>query len=74
MLAAGGVAYKVLELAVGYFFRKLTKDDYVTKEDCKRCEQQDSKLATEISTIKGILLVLAVKNEIPTEQLAKLTQ
>ena len=77
VVVLGITGYKVLDHVVAFFFRKLTKDDYVTKKECEGCEKQkDSsldKITSEISTIKGLLLVLAVKNEIPPEQLAKLT-
>ena len=76
VLAVAG--YKVVDLVVTYFFRKLTKDNYVTKSECAGCEKAGDaaidKISAEISTIKGLLLVLAVKNQIPAEQLAKLTK
>lgn len=87
------VGLKLIDLSTTYFFRRLTKDDYVTKKeceehrgkhqdyvskkDCELCLRQDeniiSKVTGEISTIKGILLVLAVKSGIPPEELKKLT-
>lgn len=77
-IVVGAAGYKLLELIITFFFKRATRDDYVTRADCEDCCRQDdttiSKLTTEISAIKGILLVLAVKNEIPPEQLAKLTR
>lgn len=72
------IGFKLLDQVVAYFFKKATKDDYITKSECAGCDRREDaavdKLASEISTIKGLLLVLAVKNEIPAEQLAKLTK
>lgn len=76
VLAVGG--YKVLELVIGYFFRKVTGDEFVTKKSCEACAKQGdgavTKLTGEVATIKGILLVIAVKSDIPPDQLARLTQ
>ena len=74
----GAAGYKSLELVLVYFFKKVTKDDYVTKKSCDVCgKQRDTsldKLVAEISIIKGLLLVLAVKNGVPPEQLTNLTK
>lgn len=78
VLVFGLVGSKLMEQVVIYFFGKLTKESYVTKTECAGCEKQSDtameKMAAEISIIKGLLLVLAVKNDIPAEQLAKLTK
>jgi hypothetical protein len=78
LVAGGIITYRLMELGTSYFFRRMTKDDFVTRRECSQCAKQgDStiiRLAAEVSTIKGILLVLAVNADIPTEQLAKLTQ
>lgn len=69
--------YKMLEKLIDMFFKRITRDDFITKADCGQCEKADAdvtaKLTSEIATIKGILLVLAVKSGIPPEQLSKLT-
>lgn len=78
MVVGGAAGYKLMELFISYFFRKLTRDDYVTRKDCEHCQKTDDdsirKLTSDIAIIKGILLVLAVEKEIPPDQLAKLTQ
>ena len=74
----GAAGYKLLDQIVPFFFRKLTKDDYVTAKACGDCKSERNivldKLAAEISTIKALLLVIAIKNGIPAEQLAGLTK
>jgi len=78
VMVLGIAGYKVLDQVVVYFFGKLTKENYVTKTECAGCEKQSDtameKVSAEIAVIKGILLVLAVKNDIPPEQLVKLTK
>lgn len=74
----GAAGYKLLDQTISYFFRKLTKDDYVTKKECEGCEKKKDtsleKIVAEISTMKGLLLVIAVKGELSDDQLAKLTK
>lgn len=74
-----GIAiYKAIELIVALIFKRLTSNDFVTKKACEDCSNRDNlsmnRLTGEIAIIKGILLVIAVKGEVPAEDLAKLTQ
>jgi hypothetical protein len=74
-----GIAlYKAVELLVTLVFKRLTSNDFVTKKACEDCSSRDNvsmtRLTGEIAIIKGILLVIAVKGEVPPEDLAKLTQ
>jgi len=75
VISVGG--YELAKQVIAYFFKRVTRDDFITKTDCQQCEKADAditaKLTSEIATIKGILLVLAVKSGIPPEQLSKLT-
>ena len=72
------VAYKLIELLVASVYKKMAGNHYVTRKDCESCAKQGdsavTKLTGEVATIKGILLVIAVRADIPPEQLAKLTQ
>ncbi|HBG07669.1 MAG: hypothetical protein A2075_09095 [Geobacteraceae bacterium GWC2_58_44] len=74
----GIVIYKVVELLVQLVFKRLSSNDFVTKKSCDDCSSRDNvamtRLTGEIAIIKGILLVIAVKGEVPAEDLAKLTQ
>ncbi len=78
MVVGGAAGYKLLELVIGYFFRRVTRDDYVTRKDCEHCQKTDDntikKLTADIAIIKGVLLVMAVDKEVPPEHLARLTQ
>jgi hypothetical protein len=70
--------WKLIELGTQYFFRKLTRDDYVTKSDCTNCgKKRDAtfeELNKSLSVVKGILLVVAVKGGVDTDELKSLTK
>lgn|SRR5512145_283118 len=77
------VALRLIELVVTYFFKKLTRVDqmdseYITKVACDACRFQQSNrfsaIENQLSEIKGILLVVATKCEIPIEDLKGLTK
>jgi len=72
------MAWELTRQAISYFFKKLTKDDYITKSAHEGCQKQGDeelkKLTQMVSTMRGILLVMAVKEGIPAEQLQKLTE
>jgi hypothetical protein len=72
-------ASELIRLAIRYFFGKLTRNDYVTKTECKNCQAKGwgdaiDELKTGFAEIRGILLILAVKAGIPAEQLRDLTK
>lgn len=86
------VGREIITLTTTYFFKKVARDDYVTKKDCEGCllrtkdfitrqdcelcaKQDDStlaKLTSEMSAVKGLLLVMATKQGIPPEELKDL--
>ena len=88
------IGRELINLSTGYFFKKVTRDDYVTKkdceacvmrtsdfitrQDCEMCSKQDddtmSRLIDDMSTVKGILLVMAVKQGVNPEDLKGLTR
>lgn len=88
------VGRELITLATSYFFKKVTRDDYITKKDCEACQiriqsyitKNDceacartddnviARLSSEMATVKGILLVIAVKQGIPPEDLTRLTE
>lgn len=72
------VGRELLSLATGYFFKKLTRDDYITKSDCNKCSKDDESamrgLASDISTIKGLLLALAMNKDLTADDLTKLME
>lgn len=72
------VGQEGLKLATGYFFKKLTRDDYVTRSECAKCAKLDKeamdKLADGLSTIKGLLLALAMKKELTADDLKALME
>lgn len=78
MVVGGAGGYKLLELIINYFFKRVTRDDYITQSACEACSKTDEAtikhLSDEVHTIKGILLVIAVKVQIDPSQLAKLTR
>lgn len=87
------VGREIIQLCTGYFFKKVTRDDYVTKKDCEACVMRSSEFITkkaceacskqddgtldrlidDMSTVKGILLVMAVKQGVDPEVLKGLT-
>jgi hypothetical protein len=94
LLLVALIGREIVNLATRYFFKKVTRDDYVTKGDCQTCQlrakefvtksdceacakQDDStlnRLTADMSTVKGILLVMAVKQGVPAEDLKGLTR
>ena len=70
--------WKLIELGTQYFFRKLTRDDYVTKSDCANCgKKRDGafeELCIRISELKGIVLVVAIKSGVDPKELTALTR
>lgn len=85
---------ELITLVTGFFFKKLTRDDYITKKECEmhqlrtrdfvtkqsceQCSKTDdgiqAKLIADMATCKDILLILAVKQGVPPEQLTGLTR
>lgn len=76
IVVLGGAGWKIMDLVIKYFFSKLTASGYITKEACDNCSRQDDdtlkKLAADIATIKGLLLVLAMGKSLEAEDLQKL--
>lgn len=93
MLVIALIGREIISLATSYFFKKVTRDDYITKKDCEACQVKVSafvskkdceacaksddsvinRLTTEMAAVKGILLVMAVNQKIPAEELKGLT-
>jgi len=40
------VGLKLTDLIVGYFFKKVTRDDYITKKDCEVCLMRTKSFVT----------------------------
>jgi hypothetical protein len=79
MLAVfSSIGMHLLNLGTSYFFKKITRDDFVTKTSCERCSRQGDtevkKLTEEIRVMKGILLAIASKAGLPIEALKELVQ
>lgn len=79
------VFWEVIKMAVQYFFKKLTGDQYITQGYCKTCtatREKDSgelnglkkEIREELGTLRGILLVIAVKAQIPLDDLKDLVK
>ncbi|OHD22459.1 MAG: hypothetical protein A2Y38_24975 [Spirochaetes bacterium GWB1_59_5] len=88
------LAREAISLVAGFFFKRLTRDDYVTKKDCEACVMRSSdfitkkdceacskqdddtmaRLIDDMSTVKGILLVMAVNQGVNPEELKGLTR
>lgn len=85
---------EVINQVTAYFFKKVTRDDYVTRKECEahqlrtrdfvtqqscdQCSKQDdvalSQLTSDMSTVKGILLVIAVNQGVDPEKLKGLAR
>lgn len=87
VLVGALVVGEALRLAVRYFFKKITREDYLIKRDCEKCTEGRNKASeqrytelnefkrevrTSLNMIKGILLVLATKGEIPLDKIDEL--
>lgn len=70
------IGQELLKLVTSFFFKKLAREDYMTKADCLKCTKDDDnsmrRLESDISTIKGLLLALAMNKDLTAEDLAKL--
>lgn len=74
------VVGEFVRLGVRHVFRKIMRDDYVMQGSCDKCREgskgsQDAfkkEVRTSLGLIKGILLIVATKNEIPMDKLDEL--
>jgi hypothetical protein len=75
------IGSELIKQGTQYFFKKLTKDDYLTKADCQSCSAKGSstdirdlekKFDERMGEMRGILLVVALKANIPMEDLKPL--
>ena len=77
-IVGGFMVTQILMLMVRYFWDKLTGSDdrYVKKSFCKTCEKAgkdaDGHLEKELKVVKGILLMMAMKMNIPVGEIQKL--
>jgi hypothetical protein len=76
------VGSELIKQGTQFFFKKLTKDDYLTKADCQNCGAKGSstdirdlekKFDERMGEMRGILLVVALKANVPAEELKPLT-
>lgn len=77
--------WKLIELGGNFFFKKLVRDDYITKSQCEECSaRQDAsarqdesaynELCDRLTELRGIVLVVAVKAGVSPEELKDLTK
>lgn len=81
------IALELVKLGTQYFFKRITKDNYVTDEmleaKCKDCHERHTQdrrasgdqltiMSREVREIKQILLIVALKNDISPEDLRAL--
>jgi hypothetical protein len=87
LVVVGVVAFKLMDLGTGYFFKKITRDDVVTKGDCENLRENcmiqkdvrdlkdtSEELCDRINEMRGIMLVMAVKSGVNPEELKDLTR
>lgn len=83
LVLAAVIIYKLIDLAVSYFFKRVTRDDYITKSDCAACKAKQTPDDLEafkeeirdcISEFRGILLVVAINGGMKPEELKELTK
>lgn len=87
LIVASLVILELIKLVTRYFFGRITKDNYVTKEDlekkCEGCNENNSRerrtssvqldgLCRDMREMKQILLIVALKNDISPEELKSL--
>lgn len=80
LLVLGMAMLKFLEHAIGYFFKRITKDDYLTKKHCDQCktERKDNdndfrrEVREKLGIITGALVVMAAGKEVSLEEIQKL--
>lgn len=81
LIVVAVIALKLIDLATTFFFKKLTKDDYITKAECVKLREScpsskttndlnefKKEIRTSLGVIKGLLLGMAVKAGIPVEE------
>lgn len=68
-ILGGLILVDVVKLLVASAYRRITKNDFVTKTDCQTCQKQGDNdrddLVESMKIIKGVLLVVAVKVGVP---------
>ncbi len=80
LLVLGMSVLKFLEYGIGYFFKRITKDDYLTKKHCDQCkmERKDNdndfrrEVREKLGIITGALVVMAAGKEVSLEEIQKL--
>jgi predicted MarR family transcription regulator len=77
-ILCGLFIWKTIELGGNYFFKKVTRDDYITKADCQNCvakrDKEKDEVCERLAEIRGIVLIVAVKAGIRPEELTDLTK
>jgi hypothetical protein len=87
LVIVGIVGLKMMDLGTSYFFRKITRDDVVTTNECKNLRENctivkdvrdlkdtSSDLCDRVSEMRGIMLVMAIKAGVNPEELKALTK
>jgi hypothetical protein len=87
LIIAALITLELTKLVTQYFFGRLTKDNYVTKEDletkCLGCHENNTRerrsagtqlevICKDMKEMKQILLIVALKNDISPEELKNL--
>lgn len=83
LIVVAMIAWEGIRFGINYLLGRVTRDDYVTQHHCKQCPARNNGSATEINDLKkeirenfgifrGILLVVALKAGVPTDDLRDL--
>lgn len=83
MLVLAMIAWEGIRFGINYLLGRVTRDDYVTHRQCERCPAKSGEPGVEINElkreirenfgiVKGVLLVVASKANVPMEELKEL--
>lgn len=83
MLVLAMIAWEGIRFGINYLLGRATSDNYVTRDHCTQCPARSLSSVTEMNDLKkeirenfgifrGILLVVALKAGVPTDELRDL--
>ena len=77
MIVAGGiVGYKLMDLVLTNWFKKVSNEDFVSKAECARCsrrgESATDDLRRQMVLVKKVVLAMAIKMGVNVEDIQEL--
>lgn len=76
LVIGGWFLLNVVSELTKVFFQRMRTSDYITRKDCEQCkkqhEQDDEDLVQQIKVIRRLMMRVAIKNGVNTEDIEEL--